>query len=465
LIKFAIPRRSLLNNAQTARIVYSLSKQWRDGCRRLAVAMTGVGVYSLQFSLNAQSVLAPPPEGYGGASVGVPASSTNQAFTASLVAAPEPPPLPSALQWGPVDVRPHFLYRFVYGDGIQAVLGQSSKTAINEVYAGVLFDLGKNWTLDYTPAVSIYSSSQFQNTVDQSVSLHGAASYGDWSFNLQQSYGKTTEPLVETGEQTEEDTYLTSLMASWAMNSKLNLQIGLSQNFLDAGNFQSLKEWTTPEWLDYRITTGFSMGLGVTLGYVSLSLSPHETFEEGQGRIQWNPGPKLSIQTSGGVEDRQLGGGAPDLITPVFGASINYQAFEHTRLGLNLSRSVSPSLFQSQVQTSTSLSATLHQDITKKLALSIDGSYFYSPYQNTALVPITGPFLNGSANQAVGPVPTALLQTDRTDTQWSVDIHLSWALTDHGTIDVFYSRSENTSGLTLFSYSSVQVGFSLGYRF
>jgi hypothetical protein len=427
--------------------------------------MTGFGVYSLQFSVNAQSVLAPPPEGYGGASIGVPASSTNQAFTASMVAVPEPPPLPSALQWGPVDVRPHLLYRFVYGDGIQAAPGQSSKTAINEVYAGVLFALGENWTLDYTPTVSIYSSSQFQNTVDQSVSLRGLATYEDWSFNLQQSYAKTTEPLVETGEQTEEDTYLTSLMASWAMNSKLNLQIGLAQNFLDAGNFQSLKEWTTPEWLDYRVASGFSMGIGVTLGYDSLSLSPHETFEEGQGRIQWNPGPKLSIQTSGGVEDRQLGGGAPDLITPIFGASLYYQAFERTRLGLNLSRSVSPSLFQSQLQTSTSLGASLRQGITSKLALTIDGSYFYSPYQNTALVPITGPFVNGSPDQTIGPVPTALLQTDRTDKQWSVNVHLSWALTDRGTIDVFYSRSENTSALTLFSYSSVQVGFSLGYRF
>ena len=435
------------------------------------MAVAGLGFYSLQPKVLGQSVIVAPPEGYGAASAGVPASSTNQAYSsaASLGAAPtaaaEAPALPGFLEWGPVDVRPHMLYRFVYGDGILAAPGEAAKTVINQIYPGAQFSLGNNWSLDYTPTINIYSSRLFQNTVDEAVALRGSAVYGDWSFNLLQSYSKTTQPEVETGLQTTEDSYLTSVTASWEMNSKLNLQLGVSQSFIDADEFQSLKEWTVPVWLDYRVTPGLSIGLGPTLGYDGLSASPDETFEEGQGRIQWQPNDKLSIQASGGVEIRQLGGGAPELVSPVYGASIVYQMLKHTRLTLNVSRSVTPSFFENTVETSTSLSGSLRQDITKKFSVSVNGSYFDNPYQNTSLQPLTVPFLNNQPNQVVGPTPSSLLETVRSDTEWGIEFHLTWAVTDRGTVDVFYSHTENNTGVSVFAYTSTQVGFSLGYRF
>ena len=60
-------------------------------------------------------------------------------------------PVATPFHWGPVDMRPHFLYRFLYGNGIPAQPGKDTKTVINQVSPGVSLQLGSHWSLDYTP--------------------------------------------------------------------------------------------------------------------------------------------------------------------------------------------------------------------------------------------------------------------------------------------------------------------------
>jgi len=53
---------------------------------------------------------------------------------------------------------------------------------------------------------------------------------------------------------------------------------------------------------------------------------------------------QLSVER--GVEDQQyLSGGAGDLVTPIFGATIQYQPFEQTKLSLSANRTVGTSYF------------------------------------------------------------------------------------------------------------------------
>jgi len=83
-----------------------------------------------------------------------------------------------------------------------------------------------------------YSSSSFQNTVDQSVQLGWGAAYGDWFFSGSQSYASSSDPIVETAAQTDRETYVTALNASYQFNSKMSLDRGLNQdlNYVGSGS-------------------------------------------------------------------------------------------------------------------------------------------------------------------------------------------------------------------------------------
>ena len=389
----------------------------------------------------------------------MPGSSTNGAFfLAPTGEEATMPPLPDMFHWGPVDFHPHLLYRVLYGNGIQALPGQDSKTVINEVYPGFSLNLGGKWSLDYTPSFSFYSNPHFRNVVNQSVDFKGAATMDDWYFSLEQSYDKSTQPLVETGAQTEQEFYLTSLGASWQVGSRLSFQFGLSQSLRTAAAFSGLKEWETSDWADYHFQPELSAGLGLILGYDSLTQGSDMKFEQLQGRVQWRPGTKLVFQLSGGGEERQfVNGGSPDLLSPTYGADISYQALPHTTISFNANRTVTPSLFANQLVTSTSYSLSLRQGLSRKFSLQVAGDYSNRPFQSIQVIPLpTAPF---------GANPVRALQVDRTDSQWSVVTTLDWAFVPRATASVFYSTGKNSTGVAGFSYSTSQAGMSLAYRF
>ena len=361
------------------------------------------------------------------------------------------------LQVGPVTVHPHLDYQFLYGNGIQSSPGQQQNSIVQQVSPGVLFNLGDHWTLDYTPTLSFYSSSQFRDTLDQSVQLGWGAAYGDWFFAGSQSYASSSTPLVETASQTDQETYSTALNASYRFNDKISLDMALNQNFNYVGNggsstnpLQNLansKAWSTMDWVNYQFRPRFNAGLGAGFGYTIQDGSPDSINEQYQGRVNWRATDKISFQLSGGLQDQQyLSGGASDLITPIFAATIQYQPFEQTRLSLNASRSVSPSYFQNQVTENTQITADLNQRLLGKLQLDIGGSYGTSKYVASVVGPSTG-------------------STGRNDTSYSFNARLTRPLLKRGTVSVFYQYSDNSSSQSGFAYTSNQVGIEIGYRY
>jgi len=359
------------------------------------------------------------------------------------------------LQWGPVALHPHVDYQFLYGNGIQSSPGQQQNTIVQQVSPGVLFNLGDHWTLDYTPTLSFYSSSSFRNTLDHSVQLGWGTAYGDWFFSGSQSYVSSSTPLVETAAQTDQETYSTALNASYQFNDKISLDMGLNQNLNYVGNggsptnflqnLENSRSWSTMEWLNYEFWPRLNAGLGVGVGYTIQDGSPDSLNEQYQARVNWRATDKVSFQLSGGLQDQQyLSGGAGDLVTPIFGATIQYQPFEQTRLSLSASRSVSPSYYQNQVTENTQITVDLNQRLLGKLHLDVSGGYGTSKY----------------VASVVGPSPGS-----RNDTSYSFNARLTRPLLKRGTVSVFYQYSDNSSSQSGFAYTSTQVGIEIGYRY
>ena len=338
--------------------------------------------------------------------------------------------------------RPHVDYQFLYGTGILANPGQPEDTFIHQIAPGLRLDIGDHWILDYTPVWSLYSNNQFHNAFGQTAELTGGTVYGSWILGLVQTYSDTSQPQAETGTQTREQIFDTTVNGTYTMNSKMSLDLSLIQSFNAAESLQNYREWETIDWLNYHFGDRFNIGVGVGIGYDNPDASPNMLFEQYLGRIRWRATDKISFQVHGGVEDRQfLSGGYSALLTPVYGAEIQYQPFEQTQLSFNAERTVDVSIFDNQITENVGVDANLHQRLFGRLFLDIGGGY-----QNIQYV-------------------TSSSSSVRTDNYSFLNTRLSTAFLTRGKVSIFYQLSSDASTTPGFSYTSQQVGFEISFAY
>ncbi len=409
--------------------------------RRLA-QVTLANVFALSLSAGAQQVIAPPPS----VSVTPPAvleapPSEMQVFSGENPISSFPEEV-QPLQLGPVTLRPHVFYQFLYGTGIQSAPGQQHDSIVQSFAPGMLLVLTPRWTLDYTPTFNFYSDKSFKDNVGQSVTLTGGASYEAWKFGLSQNFTYTSSPQAQTGTQTGQDTYSTTLTASCPLNSKMSVDLELDQ-FLDfPSGFQTSKTWSTLDWLNYEFWPRLTAGVGAGVGYVNAT--PDMVFEQLQGRVGWRATDKISFQVNGGAEFTQVtDDGSDSLANPIMGASIQYQPFEQTKLSVGASRVVSPSYYDNELSVVTSVNGNLSQRLLGKLYLEVSAGYNWNDYTSLA---------SGVAAQSAADY-------------YSVNVQLSTAFLKRGTIAVFYNYSDNSTAQANLSYTSNQVGFNVGFRY
>ncbi|HEY3931075.1 MAG TPA: outer membrane beta-barrel protein, partial [Verrucomicrobiae bacterium] len=224
----------------------------------------------------------------------------------------------------------------------------------------------------------------------------------------------------------------------------MSVDLGADQNFNFADQFDSYREWSTLDWLNYQFWPRLSAAAGVGLGYDDVQASPDMLFEQYQARIQWRATDKVSFQLHGGVEDRQfLSGGQGDLISPVFDGTIQYQPFEVTKLSVAAQRNVAPSYFQNQTTENTSFSGDLNQRLLKNFYLDLNGGYEITKYTAAA----TGVAVN------------------RKDDYYFLNVKLSCTFLKRGDIAVFYQLGDNSSSAVGYGFNTHEIGFQISYRY
>lgn len=386
---------------------------------------------------------APPPASYG--------TGTSQLSPFGSAFSESPLALSSLFRWGPVHLRPRVTYRYSISDGLQAEAGQESKTEIHEIIPVFHFQLGDLWSLTYTPAFRFYSDSAFEDSLDHSLLLAGATVYESWSLGFSQGYSFSSTPLVETGAQTKQETFSTSLSASYQLNSKVSFDLGLNQNLRfikesgaasSTGTVGDSREWSTTDWVNYQLFPKLRVGAGVGFGYSDNESAT--TYEQINGRIDWKVAQKLNLGLTAGFEQRQfLDSDQPDLFNPIFSASIAYQIFEPTSLSLTASRSVNTSYYENLVTENTSVNVGLSQRLFGRFNLGLSAGIGSSDYKGAAS----------------GVNPT------RQDDTSHYSASLSTSFWKRATASVFYSVSENSSGQSDVDYSSKQIGGEVSYQF
>lgn len=350
----------------------------------------------------------------------------------------------SPYKWGPVTLYPHFLYRFLYGNGIQATPGQQLTTAMNSLSPGFLLDLGPLWTLDYTPTWTFYSNHQLKDTLDHALNLEGGTAYEDWILQFTQNYNYSNDPQIETGSQTTQQSFSTAFTASYHFGSHMLLDSTIGQNLQFTKGFSDSREWSDLEKINYQFSKHLDTYIGLGLGYEEASSSPDMTYITPTLGLTCHPTDKLNLEADAGFENRRyLSSSVSNTTTPVFSASIGYQPVTTTKLTLSANREVDVSPIQDQTTRSTTLGADLNQRLLQNFYL--DASFDHEAVTYVSSVSNAG--------------------AERDDNLNSIILKLSTTLFGKATVDIFYQDSDNASNAAGFSFTSHQVGFELGYRY
>jgi Putative beta-barrel porin 2 len=366
-------------------------------------------------------------------------------------------------QYGPVTLHPHVVNSLIYGSGIQATVGNEQDTLVDTLSPGVTADLGRHWTVDYTPTLNFYSSRQFHNSVDQSASLTGATHYEDWDFNLSQNANISSDPLTETGAQTDQESYSTALSAAYAFNDKWAANASVDQSISLVSELQDSYNWSTLEGVSYEFSPRLNVGISAGGGYTKVSgdateadSNPDSVNEEIQFNANWRATDKISLQGSVGVNDEQfLAAGFNDSLSPIFSAAIQYQPFKVTQISLSAGRSVGSSDFFIEAQTSdsTTISLSLNQRILKKYNLTLGVGYSQTQYTTTDTITIPSLGLNFSLGNA------------RTDNEYTFNASFGRSFLTHGNWAITYQYSDNESSIAEFSQRSNQIGLQVGFSY
>jgi hypothetical protein len=348
--------------------------------------------------------------------------------------------LPEIFRAGPWSFRPHFDYQFLYGDGIQSTPAVRGATAIHTLTPGFTVEYGRHWALGYSPSFTLYSNNHFHDTVGHSVFLSGATAYNDWQFGLSQTFASSEQVLSETGGQTEQESFVTTVSATRALNDRLSADFGFTQSIADTQGFQGSRDWSLNAALNYQFWSRLSVGVGTALGYVDVDIGPAQVYQQLSAHAKWRITDKMGVSVNAGGEAREFDG-ADTLFSPTYGMSFQYQPRERTQLSLGVTRNIVPSLFAGQVTETTGLNVNLYQQLFKQFRLSVGAGYNLEEFTLS----------NGRNN--------------RRDEITTYNATLSHPLFKRGTLSLIYQYSDNRSSDGQYTYRTDQFGASFNYSF
>ncbi len=354
------------------------------------------------------------------------------------------------LNWGPIRFHPHLSYQLVHGDGVLSDTNGPQTTLLHTLSPGAFFELGRYWDFDFTASFNHYSNAEFSDSAAYSAALRGNVPLEKWLLSLSYIGSLTEQPQVESGTQTLQNSQRVAVGGVYNYNTRFSVELGLSQEALLTEDFSDYWTWSTTEWLNYHVTQKTSVAFGVGGGYNLVDPGVDWTFERLQGRLVWQPGPKLNLQMSGGAQFQQFTGSSPDsddasesLTSPVFGAVVSYQPVEPTVISLSAGHEIGNSFLTGLYSETTTVSGGIRQRLFRHLSASVQPTYIVRNYKSTP----------GSFSE------------ERDDDYFSVYAGVNALLLKKLNVTVFYQFTDNSSSMDQFSFESTQVGVRLDYRY
>lgn len=408
------------------------SNRLRETCLGLILLALGTGSHGVAQNV----ILAPEPE---------------QLQTASqrLQNTPPPPSRPPAppetpYRLGPVILHPRLSYKFLNADGIPTRSGGRVTSDTHTLSAGLTADLSEQWTVSYGTSRTKQSADELGNTVDHFANLVGALSLGDIGLQFSQDFSKTTPTSIETGSQTEMESWSTSMSASYSLSQRIQMSGSVGMNERYSSVAPMIRSWTGGPSISWIYSNRLSLSFNPSFSYNEVRAAADTYSESYLGSLNWQPANKLTLSLGAGRQfTHSRSANALKLSSPLANLSIGYSPFSTTSFSASAAQTVAPTLLGNRVTENIRWRLGLQQRLLGKLYASVDYTRYRNDYEATDL--------NG--------------QTNREDTVEAYSLRLSTRLFERLSLSVSAQRNKNTSNVAVFSFSSRQYGADVSWAF
>ena len=348
------------------------------------------------------------------------------------------------LQVGPVLFRPSINYKYTDANNLLRSVGNEQDSEIQNISLNLIFDYQEFWSFSYRPTWTYYSNAAFDDTDSHSANFSSDFAVADWRIGFNQTYSDSNGSLVQTGSQTQQEIFGTTLSASRQLNSTWYLDLSADQDLRSTSSFSDVGEWSTSGWLRHQASSVVNSSIGLTWGYADVDPGLNTEYMQFLLRFGFNPSEKLRASLQGGIDSREVDApGFDKEESPTYNASLQYQPFDYTTIGINLSRGISTSYFSNFNNETEALTLSLNQRLLGRFNLTVSYGERSSDYLG-----LIGNFVVG-----------------RADDYDSFSVDLSTQLANRINVSAFYRKNENSTNTNGFGFSSDQSGFSIGYRY
>ena len=359
--------------------------------------------------------------------------------------------LGNVLQWGPFDVHLNAESSIVYNDNIYIQNTHKTSDLIwtltpdLAIGAGDYLQKEESWlAIDYSPSFILFANHDGNDAIDQDGRLNFEWRPASWTFGVKQEYQKDSGPIVEAGNRVNRSVYDTNIYIKYDLSSKTTFELNGDQSINDYDHpLSSFNLWTLAGWMDHWITPKVKLGIGATGGFLDITQSPNQIYQQILMRAEYDMTENVEIQGSAGAELREFQAGQGNRFNGVFSLGGTYQPWENTTLLFDAYRRGESSLVAAgENYTVTGVSAGICQVIAEKYTLSLTSGFDHSDYYATA--------------QGVN--------VDNPYNYFFVRSGIDWHISSEFTVGLFYQYQENISS-DANAFSNNLTGLNLAYHF
>jgi hypothetical protein len=313
-------------------------------------------------------------------------------------------------------------------------------------------------SLSYMPSAILYVDHSDLDAFNQLIHLEGGYNsgrltlrlYADAAFlesaNLN-SFIDTTGlwANIDASGPVRENIFYGGAIANYALTGKLSLQAELGSSILVYPNHISSYEVSGGLYIYYNWLPKVTVGIGGTFGYDWVDdPTTNQTFEQVNGRLNWEVTSKFNVYASAGVEFRQFDGNRGEYTSPVFEVGLAHHPFDGTTFTLAAGRRIYPSGFlDDQDFATTYIAARFQQRLFRRVYFGLGGGYEHANYFAT--------------DRDV----SATLDSD----YWFIEPSVDVLITRWLSAGVYYLHRQDVSSVDSFSWYDNQVGVRATLRF